>query len=119
MQIFAPGTTMTGLTFNYDVSRDRVSARVSDRSDPVTHTTFNDVTIKNSLSWIRPAITSLPITPRTAGDLSHDTIFTTQEGIEIPGNGANTMTNIIKYGGYVAVPGGILDYFGVSDDLPG
>jgi hypothetical protein len=66
MQIFAPGTTMTGLTFNYDVFGPGLNQGLYP-SDPVTHTTFNDVSIKTRFSWIRPAITSLPITPCAAG----------------------------------------------------
>ncbi len=105
VQIFAPGTTMTGLTFNYDVFGPGLNQGLYP-SDPVTRTTFNDVTITNSLFLDTASHNIITENPVHGWDLSHDTIFATQGGIEIPGNGRNTMTDVIKYGGYVAVPGG-------------
>jgi len=105
MQIFAPGTTMSGLTFNYDVFGPGVNQDLYP-SDGGTGTTFNDVTIKNSL-FLPAASTDIITDNRVHGwDLSHDTIIATQGAIQIPGNGKNTMANVIKYGGWVSANGG-------------
>jgi hypothetical protein len=105
IQIFAPGATMSGLNFNYDVFGPGVNQGLYP-SDGGTGATFDDVTIKNSL-FLDAAAKNIVTDNRVHGwDLSDDTLFATQGGLEIPGNGVNTMTNVIKYGGTVYTAGG-------------
>ena len=87
---------MTGLTFNYDVFGPGLNQGLYP-SDPVTRTTFNDVTITNSLFLDTASHNIITENPVTRLGISDDTIFATQGGIEIPGNGRNTMTDVIKY----------------------
>lgn len=105
VQIFAPGTTMSDLSFNYDVVGPGVNQGLYP-SDRGTGTTFDNVAITNSL-FLDPASSGIISENPVAGwDLSHDTLFTTQGGFEIPGNGTNTLTDTIKYGGYFSAQGG-------------
>jgi hypothetical protein len=105
MQIFAPGITMSSLTFNYDVFGPGTNQGLYP-SDRGTGTTFDDVTIENSL-FLDVAGAGINTDNRVHGwNLSHDTLFATQGGFQIPSNGVNTMTSVIKYGGYFAAWGG-------------
>jgi hypothetical protein len=122
MQIFAPGITMNRLTFSYDVFGPGVNQDLYP-SDRGTGTTFDDVTIKNSL-FLPAASTDIITENRVHGwHLSHDTIIATRGAIEIPGNGNNAMINVIKYGGYVSAQGGSWSTSGNvwydGDPLPG
>jgi hypothetical protein len=122
MQIFAPGTTMSGLTFDYDVFGPGTNTGLYP-SDGSTGTTFDDVTIKNSL-FLSAASTDILSDTRVHGwDLSHDTIIASHGALGIPGNGRNTMTSVIKCGGYVFTPGGSWNTSGNvwygGDPLPG
>ena len=105
LQIFAPGTTMSGLTISYDVFGPGTNHGLY-ASDGGSGTTFDDVTVKNSLFLDTVSINILNDNPVHGWDLSHDTLFATQGGFEIPSNGHNTMTDVIKYGGYVYTSGG-------------
>jgi hypothetical protein len=105
LQIFAPGTTMSALSFNYDVVGPGINQGLYP-SDRGTGTTFNDVTIKNSLFLDAASANISTDNPVHGWDLSHDTLAATQGGFEIPGNGTNTMTDVIKYGGFSSVQGG-------------
>ncbi len=105
MQIFAPGITMSGLTFDYDVFGPGTNTGLYP-SDSGTGTTFDDVTIKNSLFLSVASIDIITVTPVHGWNLSHDTLFAAYGALEVPGNGDNTMTDVIKYGGYVSVLGG-------------
>lgn len=122
MQIFEPGTTMSGLTFNYDVFGPGTNTGLFP-SDGGTGTTFNNVTIKNSLFLDTASMDIITVNPVRGWDLSHDTIVATRGALQIPGNGANTMTNVIKYGGSVHAPGGSWttsgDVWYGGDPLPG
>jgi hypothetical protein len=122
VQIFAPGTTMSGLTFSYDVFGPGTNHGLYP-SDGGTGTTFDDVTVEDSLFLDTVSINILNDNPVHGWDLSYDTIFATQGGFEIPANGNNTMTNVIKYGGYVYTPGGSWTTSGnvwyLGDPLPG
>jgi hypothetical protein len=122
VQIFAPGDTMSRLTFDYDVFGPGDNQGLYP-SDGGTGATFDDVTIKNSL--FLDAATSNIITDNSVHgwDLSNDTIFATQGGFEIPSDGVNTMTNVINYGGTVDMLGGPWitsgDTWYAGDPLPG
>jgi hypothetical protein len=105
VQIFAPGSTMSSLTFNYDVVGPGINQGLYP-SDGGTGTTFDDVTIENSLFLDAASANIRTDNPVHGWNLSHDTIFATQGGFQIPGNGVNAMTSVIKYGGYAAGPGG-------------
>jgi hypothetical protein len=105
VQIFAPGTTMSALTFNYDVVGPGVNQGVYP-SDGGTGTTFDDVTIKNSLFLDAVSAGIITDNPVHGWNLSHDTLIATQGGFQIPGNGVNVMTSVIKYGGYFSARGG-------------
>ena len=122
VQIFAPGITMTGLTFGYDVFGPGVNQGLYP-SDGGTGTTFDDVSVRNCL-FLDAASSNIITDERVHGwNLSYDTLFATQGGIEIPGNGNNTISHVIKYGGTASGPGGSwtvsasLWYLG--DPLPG
>ena len=122
VQIFAPGTTMSGLTFSYDVFGPGTNHGLYP-SDAGTGTTFDDVTIRDSL-FLDTDSTNILSDNRVHGwNLSHDTFFATQGGLQIPSNGVNTMTDVIKYGGWVAVSGGSWVTSGncwyLGDPLPG
>jgi hypothetical protein len=104
VQIFAPGTTMSRLTFTYDVFGPGTNQGLYP-SDGHTGTTFDDVTIKDSLFLDTASSNISTDNPVHGWDLSYDTIFATQGWIKIPGNGSNTMTNVIKYGGSFYTPG--------------
>jgi hypothetical protein len=105
MQIFEPGTTMSGLTFNYDVFGPGTNTGLFP-SDAGTGTTFNDVTIKNSLFLSPTGWDIITVNPVHGWNLSHDTLIASRGALEIYGNGTNTMTDVVKYGGYVATVGG-------------
>ena len=122
IQIFAPPTTMSGLNINHDVFGPGINQGLYP-SDSGTGATVNDVTIINSLFLDAASHNVITDNPVHGWDLDHDTIFATQGGFEIPGNGGNTMTNVIKYGGYVYTPGGSWTTSGntwyLGDPLPG
>jgi len=122
LQIFAPGTKMSTLSFDYDVFGPGVNQGLYP-SDSGTGTTFDDVTIKNSL-FLAAASVNIRTDNRVHGwDLSHDTLIASRGSFEIPGNGVNTMTRVIKYGGWISSNGGSWDtsrnvWYG-GDPLPG
>jgi hypothetical protein len=105
LQIFAPGTTMSSLSFNYDVFGPGVNQGLYP-SDKGTGTTFDNVTVTNSLFLHPVGIDIITENPVHGWDLSNDTLIAGRGGFEIPGNGVNKMTNVIKYGGYVSAQGG-------------
>jgi hypothetical protein len=105
VQIFAPGTTMSALTFNYDVFGPGTNQGLYP-SDKGTGATFDDVTIKNSLFLDAASGDIITDNPVHGWDFSHDTLIATQGGFQIPGNGVNVMTSVIKYGGYFSAQGG-------------
>jgi hypothetical protein len=122
LQIFAPGTTMSTLNFDHDVFGPGVNQGLYP-SDSGTGTKFDDVTIKNSLFLAAVSVNIITENPVHGWDLSHDTLIASRGGFEIPGNGVNTMTGVIKYGGWVSTHGGSWDtsrnvWYG-GDPLPG
>ena len=122
MQIFAPGATMSGLTLNYDVFGPGINTGLYP-SDSSTGATFDDVAVKNSL-FLSAASTDILTDRRVHGwHLSHDTIVAFRGALSIPGNGGNTMTDVVKCGGYVFTPGGSWNTSGNiwygGDPLPG
>src|ERR1700722_10852831 len=122
VQIFAPGTTMSSLTFNYDVFGPGTNQGLYP-SDGGTGTTFDDVTIENSLFLDAASADIRTDNPVPGWNLSDDTLFATQGGFQIPGNGANAITSVIKYGGYFSAPGGSWvtsgSFWYGGDPLPG
>jgi hypothetical protein len=122
IQIFAPATTMSGLTVDHDVLGPGVNQGLYP-SDDGTGTTFNDVTVTNSLFLDAASHNMITDNPVHGWTVDHDTIFATQGGFEIPGNGANTISNTIAVGGYVYTPGGTWSTTGNvwwgGDPLPG
>jgi hypothetical protein len=122
VQIFAPSTTMSGLTLSYDVFGPGTNHGLYP-SDVGTGATFDDVTVSDSLFLDTDSINILSDNRVHGWDLSHDTLFATQGGIQIPSNGINTMTDVIKYGGWVDVSGGPWitsgDVWYLGDPLPG
>jgi hypothetical protein len=122
VQIFAPGITMSGLTFSYDVFGPGTNHGLYP-SDGGTGATFDDVTVSDSLFLDTDSINILSDNRVHGWDLNHDTLFATQGGIQIPSNGINTMTDVIKYGGWVDVSGGPWVTSGnvwyLGDPLPG
>jgi len=65
-----------------------------------------DVRVTNTLFLDTASHNIITDNPVNGWVLDHDTIFATQGGFELPSNGTNTITNVIKYGGYVYTPGG-------------
>jgi hypothetical protein len=105
VQIFAPGITMNKLSFDYDVFGPGVNQGLYP-SDGGTGTTFDDVAVRNSL-FLDAASSNIVTDTRVHGwNLSYDTLFATQGGIEIPGNGENGISHVVKYGGKAYGPGG-------------
>src|SRR5262249_16056487 len=98
VQIFAPGTTMSALTIQHSGLVPGVNQGPYP-SDSGTGTTLNNVTTTNTL--FLDAVSHNIITDNAVNGwtLDHVTIFATQGGMEIPSNGANTITNTIKQGG--------------------
>lgn len=121
IQIFAPGTTMTGLILNYDLFGPGINQGVSP-SDGGTGTTFDSSIIANSLFLDAASHNIISDKAVQGWTLDHDTMFATQGGSEIPSNGTNAMEDTIKDGGYFAANGpwataGNVWYTG--DALPG
>ena len=99
VQIFAPAATMTGLTFTDDIFGPGTNQGIYP-SDGGTGTTFNDVTISNTLFLDVASHNVITDNAVHGWTLDHVTIFATQGGSEIPGNGTSTLTNSIEFGGY-------------------
>lgn len=122
IQIFAPGTTMSGLMVDHDVFGPGVNQGLYP-SDDGTGTTFNDVFVKNTLFLDAASHNIMTDNPVKGWRLIHDAIFATQGGFEIPSDGSNRITDTIKFGGYVYTPGGSWTTSGsdwyLGDPLPG
>ena len=121
-QSFAPATTMSGLTFNNDVFGPGVNQGLYP-SDSGTGTKFNNVSVTNTLFLDVASHNIISDLPVHGWTVDHVTIFATQGGFELPSDGTNTVTNVIKQGGYVDTPGGTWatsgnDWWG-DDPLPG
>jgi hypothetical protein len=122
VQIFEPGTTMSGLTFSYDVFGPGTNLGLFP-SDGGTHATVDNVTISDSL-FLSPASTAIiTVNPVHGWTISHDTLVAARGAILIYGNGINTMTDVVKFGGSVYVSGGSWSTSGNvwygGDPLPG
>ena len=122
IQLFAPATTMSGLSISHDVFGPGTNQGLYP-SDGGTKTTFNNVTVTDSLFLDTASHNIITDNAVHGWNLSYDTIFATQGGFEIPSNGTNTMTHVLKYGGYVYSPGGSWTTSGntwyLGDPLPG
>jgi hypothetical protein len=121
IQIFAPGTTMSGLTIDHDVFGPGINQGLYP-SDGGSGTTFDNVTVTNSLFLDTASHNIITDNAVHGWTLDHDTIFATQGGFEIPSNGSNTMTDVIKSGGYVSTGGSWSmsgDVWFGGDHLPG
>jgi hypothetical protein len=105
VQIFEPGITMSGLTFKYDVFGPGTNSGLFP-SDARTRTTVDNVTVDDSL-FLSPASEDImTVNPVHGWELSHDTLIDSRNALVLLGNGVNTMTDVIKFGGEVHVPGG-------------
>lgn len=123
IQIFSPGSVMSGLTVDHSVFGPGVNQGLYP-SDAGTGTLFNNVTVSNDLFLGSESHNIESDHTGVHGWNVHDsTLFAPQGGFEIPGDGANTMTNVIKQGGYVFTPGGSWTTSGntwwTGDPLPG
>jgi hypothetical protein len=121
VQIFEPGTTMSGFTVSYDVFGPGTNTGLFP-SDGGTHATIDNVTVSDSLFLSAASTDIITVNPVHGWTLSHDTLIAARSAILIPGNGNNTMTDVIKFGGSVYAPGpwttsGNVSYGG--EDLPG
>ena len=122
VQIFEPVSTMSGLTFSYDVFGPGVNLGLFP-SGGGNRETVNNVTVSDSL-FLSPASTGIiTVNPVHGWTISHDTLIATRGAILIPGDGSNTMTDVIKFGGSVYVAGGSWSTSGNvwygGDPLPG
>ena len=105
VQIFEPGITMSGLTFSYDVFGPGTNSGLFP-SDAGTHATVDNVTVDDSLFLSPASIDIMTVNPVHGWKLSHDTLIAARGALLILGNGSNTMTDVIKYGGSVYTSGG-------------
>jgi hypothetical protein len=64
------------------------------------------VTVSDSLFLSPASVDIMTVNPVHGWKLTHDTLIDTQNALLILGNGVNTMTDVIKYGGEVHVSGG-------------
>jgi hypothetical protein len=122
IQIFAPGSTMSGLTIDHDVFGPGINQGLFP-SDGGTGTTFDDVSVTDTLFLAAASHNINNVNPVHGWRLDHDTIVAPHGGSGIPSDGPNTITNTVKFGGYVAMQGGSWttsgnDWFG-GDPLPG
>jgi hypothetical protein len=91
-------------------------------SDGGSGVTWNNVSVTDSL-FLNVRHSIINDNPVNGWTLDHDTLFAEQGGFELPSDGANTITNIVKYNGYVYTPSwtgttsGNVWYLG--DPLPG
>jgi len=122
IQIFAPGTTMSGLTIDHDVIGPGVNQGLYP-SDSGTGTTFENVHVTNTLFLDAAQHNIISDNGVHGWVIDHVTLFATQSGFELPSDGTNTITNVIKFGGYVYTPGGTWSMAGSiwygGDPLPG
>lgn len=105
VQIFEPGITMSGLTFNYDAFGPGTNSGLFP-SDGGTHATVDNVTVYDSLFLSPASIDIMTVNPVHGWKLSHDTLIAARDALLILSNGSNTMTDVIKCGGSVYAPGG-------------
>jgi hypothetical protein len=75
-------------------------------SDGETGATVNNVKISNTLFLSAQSHNLITDNPVYGWSLDQVTLFATQGGLELPTNtsGSNSVTNTIKYGGYVYMP---------------
>lgn len=122
VQIFEPGTTMSGLTFSYDVFGPGTNTGLFP-SDGGTGATVDDVTVDDSLFLSPASVDIMTVNPVHGWELRHDTLIAAMGALLILGNGKNTMTDVIKYGGSVYTQGGSWSTSGNvwygGDPLPG
>ena len=122
IQLYSGGA-QSGLTVDHSVFGPMLNQGFYP-GDSGTGTSFSNVSITNSLfadTESHNIISDLDVSNWT---MDHLTIFATQGGFETPDNGGTTLTNSIKYGGYVYAPGlpnsatsGTIWYSG--DSVPG
>jgi hypothetical protein len=105
VQIFEPGTTMSGLTFSYDVFGPGTNTGLFP-SDAGTGATVDNVTVADSLFLNPASIDIMTVNPVHGWKLRHDTLIAARDALLILSNGTNTMTDVIKWGGSVYTPGG-------------
>lgn len=105
VQIFEPGTRMSGLTFSYDVFGPGTNSGLFP-ADAGTGATFDNVTVSDSLFLNPASIDIMTVNPVHGWDLDHDTLLAARGALLIPANGSNRITDVIKYGGSVYTPGG-------------
>jgi hypothetical protein len=121
-QSFAPATTMSGLTFDHDVFGPGINQGLYP-GDSGTGTRFNNVSVTNTLFLDAASHNIINDLPVHGWTIDNVTIFATQGGFELPSDGTNTITNVIKQGGYVDTPGGTWTTSGNDwwrdDPLPG
>jgi hypothetical protein len=121
IQLWSGGSSQSGLTVKHSIFGPLVNQGLYP-SDSGTGATWTNVSVSDSLF--------LAITHNIMADhavhgwtVDHVTLYAPQGGFELPSNGANTLTNVVKYGGYVYTPswsgttGGNVWYQG--DKLPG
>jgi len=104
VQIFEPGTTIQKLTISWDLFGPGLNQGLYP-SDGGTGTTFDNVTVSNTLFLDAESHNLMTDTRVNNWFLNRVTIFATQGGTEIPTNGTTRMTNSIKAGGYWYTPG--------------
>jgi len=121
VQLYSGGANQSGLTVSHSILGPLVNQGLYP-GDSGTGATWSDVTVSDSLLL---AISHNVISDNKVHGwvLQDDTLYAPQGGFEIPTNGQNTLSGVVKYGGYVYTPGWTgtttSDVWYQGDPLPG
>src|SRR5262249_13068794 len=121
IQLYSGGSNESGLTVTHSVLGPLVNQGLYP-GDGGTGATWNDVTVTDSLLL---AVSHNLITDNSVHGwtVSQDTLFAPGGGFEIPSDGTNSMSGVVKDGGYVYTPGwssvGSSNVWWQGDPLPG
>ncbi|HEX5416827.1 MAG TPA: hypothetical protein VFZ25_14265, partial [Chloroflexota bacterium] len=104
LQLWSGGPTQSGLTVKHSIFGPLLNQGVYP-SDSGTGAVWTNVSITDSL-FLTITHSIMADSPVHGWTVDHNTLFTPNQnaGMELPSNGANTLTNVVKYGGYVYTP---------------
>lgn len=101
IQLWSGGKSQSGLTVEHSIIGPLTNQGLYPSEGG--RAKWNNVSVTDSLFLAvkHNIITSGKVSGWT---LDHDTLFAEQGGFELPSKGPNTITNVVKYGGYVFTP---------------
>lgn len=102
LQLWSGGSSQSGLTVKHSIFGPLLNQGVYP-ADSGTGAVWTNVSITDSL-FLAVTHNIMADSPVHGWTVDHDTLFAPQGGFELPSNGANTLTNVVKYGGYVYTP---------------